>query len=110
MALVLAPALESQVKPEFPVAASSMAMLVALAPVILAARAFGRVAMLALVSLLLEQPPKMAPPALPAAGWRRPTSADKHSITNSACEFEPAHPGYRLEPRRGLLNHRGVPN
>lgn len=77
MVLVMAPALVSQVKPESP-AASSMALSATLAPEILVARAFVQQAMLARASLLLDQPQKMARPALPPADWRRPTPADKH--------------------------------
>jgi hypothetical protein len=65
------------VSPEFP-AVSSMALLATLAPAILVARAFVRLAMPARASPPLGQSPKMAPPALPAADRRRPTSADKH--------------------------------
>src|SRR6267378_2201480 len=65
------------------------------APVILVAWAFVR---LAPAPLPLAQTPKMARPGQPA-DCRRPTSADKHQTTNSACEFEPAHPSYRLQAR-----------
>ena len=77
MALVMAPAWMSQVKPEFP-AALSMALLVTLARAILVAQAFVRVALLARASLPPDQPQKMARPALPPADWHRPTSADKY--------------------------------
>jgi hypothetical protein len=63
-------------KPEFPVALS-MAMLVTLAPAILAVRASVWQAALQRASRVLDQTRKMARPALPA-DCRRPTPADRH--------------------------------
>jgi len=60
-----------------------------------------------LVSVRQASPPrarpgKMAQPALPV-GCRSPMPARRHQLTNSACEFEPAHPSYRQKSRRRLL-------
>ena len=67
---------QAPAKPEFP-AALSMAMLVTLAPAILAVRASVSQAALQRASRVLDQMRKMARPALPA-DCRRPTPADRH--------------------------------